>query len=267
MKAGYLIVLLVPFLMANETKRIEDIVSDITALRHAYETCENKLKTQNDRYDDLNKKLTVRNVEVEADQGSDLRTIELLKEEQNTLIKKNRSLIREAAQVNKRIKTLEQLVKDQRAHIASISTDSEVTQKPCLAADSNPFPKLLSKTNPASVIMVKKEISSLQDDTHVESKKIETKAVPKRKTTVTKSVSAPKSEFFKPSTYRLNQESAIYNAPQGENLGEWDAKTSFTSNEKWGEWTRITGYFIEGKWKSAGSKKLWIKTKFVTKRK
>ena len=269
MKFFYLVLVFAPLLMANETERIDDIVSDITKLRHAYEQCQSSLDQTQTNNASLVSKLKVRDVEAEAQEESVTRQIEDLRASKQALIQKNKAQAFELTQAKKRIKVLEQMVADQRAHIASFSPASKPMVKPCSCKDDNPFPKLLPKTAPQPEIVVKKQITKLTDDTHVESKKIV--QVPKKvEATVVKTTSptkkAPvtaKREYFNPTTFHLMQESHIFDAPEGKIVHTWEKKRSFTSNEKQGSWIRITGYFVDGKWRSAKREKLWIKQKAV----
>lgn len=253
-----IILFLSALLFSNETKRIEDIVNDITQLRQAYESCKSDLRLKKERYNALEKKMQVRGVEIDADQDALVRENEDLKVERDLLTKKTQEQARQLKSTQKRIATLEQLVNDQRTHIATISSSSTVTQKPCTPVDNNPFPKLLPKNANEQQIVVKKEVVALKDDTHVESKKVVSEKKEKQK--------AVRSEYFNPTTFHLKEESTIYNAPKGEPLDMWEVKTSFTSNERRGGWTRITGYFVEGKWRPSGRKKLWIESERVEKK-
>ncbi|MBU0632695.1 hypothetical protein KKA17_08615 [bacterium] len=64
--------------------------------------------------------------------------------------------------------------------------------------------------------------------------------------------------YFKATTYRLNSDSYIYDAPEGKRIEIWSKDTSFTSYIKKGEWIKITGYFIDKVWVSAKDKEMWI---------
>ncbi|HFU73951.1 MAG TPA: hypothetical protein ENK65_00195 [Helicobacteraceae bacterium] len=248
----------VPLVFANETKRIEDIVSDITQLRQAYEQCQNDLQGQNKSLHALTEKTQVQQVENDAEKNRATRIIEDYKVENALLLKREQKLQRELDTIKKRVASLEQLVKDQREHIASMSSNDTKVQTPCKTTNTNPFPKLLPKNAPEKKIVVTKEVTALKDDTHVASKTVIHAKEEKKVVAV--------SEFFDPTTFRLKEESNIFNAPHGKALKTWEAKTSFTSNEKRGAWTRITGYFVEGKWRPSGKNQFWIETKRIEKK-
>lgn len=65
--------------------------------------------------------------------------------------------------------------------------------------------------------------------------------------------------YYKATTYRLNSDTYIYDAPDGKKIEIWSKDTSFTSYIKKGEWIKITGYFIDKVWVSAKEKEIWVK--------
>lgn len=56
--------------------------------------------------------------------------------------------------------------------------------------------------------------------------------------------------FTAPKTYEITQKSAILDAPNGEKLFEFDAKTRFTSNYEDGDFVKLTGHFPTKSWQS-----------------
>ncbi len=72
-------------------------------------------------------------------------------------------------------------------------------------------------------------------------------------------------EFFKPTSFYLISESAIYDDINGQEIDTWVQSRSFTSNQKRDGWIKITGYFVDKKWRSA-KKSMWIKSTQVLKK-
>lgn len=64
--------------------------------------------------------------------------------------------------------------------------------------------------------------------------------------------------YFHATTYRLKDDSYIYDGPAGEKIEIWGKDTSFTSYIKKDGWIKITGYFINKRWVSAKDKEFWI---------
>lgn len=65
--------------------------------------------------------------------------------------------------------------------------------------------------------------------------------------------------YFKATTYRLKDNTYIYDGPNGKKTEIWEKNTSFTSYIKKGNWIKITGYFIDKVWVSAKDKEFWVK--------
>ena len=93
--------------------------------------------------------------------------------------------------------------------------------------DENPFPKLLLKRN--------------------------------------QKISKYKITYFKPSSFRVKNETFIYDKPNGKKVVKWEKNRSFTSNQKTQNWIKITGYFVDKKWRKA-TEPLWIKSTDVKQR-
>ena len=72
-------------------------------------------------------------------------------------------------------------------------------------------------------------------------------------------------EYFTASAFRLRHDAPIYNDVKGSVIATWEAKTSFTSNQRFGKWIKITGYFTNRVWHSA-EKELWVHSEDVIKR-
>lgn len=125
------------------------------------------------------------------------------------------------------------------------------TVKSC--KDDNPFPKLMPKDgktiNPHPVELE-----------HV----VKVSKIPQEKP-AEKSVKSKQVVSEKASSYRMKNETAVYDAINGKVVAIWEVKTSFTSNIEQGEWVKITGYFVNKKWKKS-TKSLWVRSKNTIKR-
>jgi len=120
-----------------------------------------------------------------------------------------------------------------------------VTKTVC--SDENTFPKLTmkeGKTQPSLVkpVVIKKEIKEKNID---KTQELQT--------------------TFKAGTFRLLDESDIYNSVNGDVLFTWEKGKSFTSGVMTQNWVKITGYFVDKKWTSA-TQALWIKKVNTKKR-
>ena len=62
----------------------------------------------------------------------------------------------------------------------------------------------------------------------------------------------------KPTTYRLKNDSKIYNRFDGAEIYLWEKDRTFTSNIKTQNYIKITGFFVNQVWQSA-EEELWIK--------
>ena len=63
---------------------------------------------------------------------------------------------------------------------------------------------------------------------------------------------------FKAATFRLNDDSIVYDSINGNKVDIWKKGACFTSNKKTNNWILVTGYFVNYKWQSS-KKKMWIK--------
>ena len=123
------------------------------------------------------------------------------------------------------------MLKDKDKIILSLKNKIKMKQntkivKKNICKDDNPFPDLIMKEKP--------NVSSKLQNT------LELKV----KST--------------PSTYRLNQDSIIYDDVNGKVVYNWENKTSFTSTKKTDNWLEVSGYFTDGKWAKA-TRNLWVK--------
>ena len=238
MKLLLVVLVLSLFLNADEMKRIEAIVNDITKLRGEYEGCQTEakiysmqLKDERDRnkiltqemnsFNDLYKKEIEYKNKIQKLENKIKMQKELLKIKENN----KKDLVIENVIVDK---TKE---KERKTLVIKEKTIENLVLVNC--EEPNPFPKLV----------MKKEF--LQDDE--------------------KELSVEKLERFKASAFRLNKNAMIYDKVNGEKIDEWSIDTSFTSSIRTQNWVRITGYFVDKVWEPA-SKELWIKSSDVIKR-
>ncbi|EDZ62541.1 hypothetical protein SMGD1_2804 [Sulfurimonas gotlandica GD1] len=232
MKAFLITLLLVSFLQADEMKRIESIVQDITKLRAQYEECKNN----------LNAKETLK-AEVAKPENNVLERSEYQKE-LKTQRQKNIILIAEvdyltesSANNEKMIKKYEKLLKTKENEILAL--------KKKLNSNKKTAPK---KTKPAEIC-----VKDIDDNPFP-------KLMPKENAPIIEEI-----EITKANTFRLNDDSQIYDSPNGKKIDSWTMNTSFTSNRKTKNWVKITGYFTDKKWKKA-QQEMWVKHSQVSKK-
>jgi len=259
----YLTFFLSVFAVANEISRMESIVQDIEKLRSNYTECmkerkatsTNKLLLTNDldeslkielaktkklleEYKTLLEKEKVKNTLL-VSQMDDLVKLQDVKSEKlatNEKSKKINENILEDKLKNEKVKNkslsdnlkakYENIIKNKDNIILSLKNKINNTKKPIImekeiCIDDNPFPNLMMKEN------IQKQASTDVLD-------------------------------FKTGTYRLNKESQIYDAIDGNVLFVWEDRSSFTTTKVTQEWIKITGYFIDKKWTKA-EKNLWVK--------
>jgi hypothetical protein len=248
-------------LNANEMKRIEAIVNDITKLRADYEECQRETKSYEMQLKDERDKNRILLQELNSFKNLYKREIEyknkILKLENQ--IKKQEKLLK-IKENSKKDLILNNVVieetkeKDKKTLVIKEKIVENIVLQKC--EEPNPFPKLV----------MKKEFS--KSDTKIEKpKKIEkVKEVPKiEKTVESKKIVEEKQERFKASAFRLNKDAIIYDALNGKKLDSWEKETSFTSSIKTQNWVKITGYFVDKVWMRS-PKEMWIKSSDVIKR-
>jgi len=226
---------------SDDIARVETIVNDIVELRKEYAQSQSELRVCKEELQSQKKKSK------DAIQNS-------INEEKEGYKKKILSLENEVKTLKNQIDNLENQIKSLKnkkvkpkvrvKEVVKEVVKKEVVQKIVKVKDNdNPFPNLLLK----------------KDD-----KKIKTIQKPKsvQKTKATKSF---KVTYFKPASFRLRKESAIYNRPNGKVIDQWEKKRSFTSNQKTQEWIKITGYFVDKKWRKA-KKEMWVRLSDVKQR-
>ena len=228
-------------LSGNEIERIESIVNDVTQLRQEYESCRQRLesadavalKSSEARFDAQRERYEAKIAILEA-------ALEKSQEEERMA---KRSLDHASLQVSQ----LNQLVSEQKCHIAAlngaaVSKPKPVTVEPAaqtVCPDVNPFPKLLMKERAAKA--EKQPVKTVEAE-------------------------AGDTLYFEASPFRLKADADIYDAPGGNIVAHWEERTSFTSNQKRNGWIRITGYFVEKKWRPSGEESLWVEETLARRR-
>ena len=235
MKYIYLTFFVSVFAMANEISRMESIVEDIEKLRSNYTECMKELVLKTDvessANDELKKmrklmeeyKVLLEEEKVKNTLGVSQKNEKLILDEKSNKIKEN--ILEVKLKDDLKIK-YEKIIKDKDTIIVSLKNQIKNTKKPTMlkkeiCEDENPFPSLIMKENKEEKISA----ATLN---------------------------------LKVGTYRLNQESEIYDAIDGNILFTWGDKSSFTTTEVTQDWIKISGYFIDKKWTKA-EKNLWVK--------
>lgn len=237
---------------ADEMQRIENIVNDISKLRVEYDECKTALKEQNgvtfkavEYKDKDNTKKYETLIQSEKVKNSKLaEEISSLKEKNST----NDSLKKEIVRLEAVIKNQENTIQTKEKFINDLEsqkntkekivfkeklvTQTVVCKKP---ENTNVFPKLEMKENS---VVKKIETPSIIEETVIE---------------------------VEAGVYRLNNDSTIYDAINGNETFYWEKERSFTSNFKSENWVKITGYFTDKQWHPS-EKELWIMLKEVIKR-
>ena len=231
-------------LYSSEIDRIEAIVEDIENLRSEYVLCQtalnqvplkssdNKklqlLQRENQEYSDkLNKEKNTNKI-----LSSKIDLLEKDKNKEKLLkdIKELKSLLlAKENRINNLDKTIKDLDKNRQKMNNSLSLLQKSSQKKAIVCeDDNVFPPLVMKDG----------------------------------------INISKSEKVKvvlAGSFRLNKESYIYNAIDGEIVQQWENRRTFTSNIMSENWIKITGYFVDKVWQKA-IKELWIKKENISKR-
>lgn len=244
-----LIVLILGFsLNADEMKRIEAIVEDITKLRAEYNGCKTESKIYALQLKDERDKNKILDQEINSFKNLYKREIEY-----KNKIKK----------LENKIKVQDKLLKSKETYKKDLDIDKNIItktkekEKKTLKTKENTLESIVlvncEEPNPFPKLRMKKEF--------VQADKKSKKVLKVKKSVVVKE----KIEKFKASTFRLNKDSTIYEGIDGKVLDKWSIDTSFTSSIKTQNWIKITGYFIDKVWLRS-SKDMWIKLPNATKR-
>ena len=253
MKLLLVVLILSLSLNANEMKRIEAIVSDISKLRSEYEGCQTEakiyalqLKDERDRnkilIQEINSFENLYKHEIEYKNKILKLENKIKKQEKLLKVKENSKkylIIKDKPIVKIKEKKKKNLVIKEKSIKNLVLINCE---------EPNPFPKLV----------MKKEFLQKESVVKKELPKIKKIVKPKRE-------EVEKLQRFKASAFRLNKNATIYDKLNGKKLYEWEKGTSFTSSIKTQNWIKITGYFIDKAWVRS-SKEMWLKASDATKR-
>lgn len=221
---------------AQDIDRVDTLVNDISKLRESSVDCKNKIDTSSG--EELKRyKALVKN---EKDKNN------ILLKEISSLEKLNKKLNANSKNSEKSDKSSVKLLKDKDLKILALQKEQKI--------------KIEAKD---------KEIKSLKNQIKISKneKKEVTKAVKKPKP-VMKSIKNPvvlASKTNSANTYRLKNESSIYDAISGKKIDTWEKETSFTSSVQKNSWIKITGYFVDKQWQKS-QKELWVKKADAFKR-
>ncbi len=257
-----LILLIFAFsLNANEMKRIEAILSDITKLRAEYEGCQTEVKTYGLQLKDENDKNKILLQELNSFKNLYKREIEY---KNKILILQNR-----IKKQDKLLKVKEITKKDLKVKTKPITKTKE-KMKETLVIKEKVIENIIlvncEEPNPFPILVMKKEFLKEEKKNKKIKKLIKTEKIEKVKEPIEpKKIVEEKLENFKASAFRLSKDAVIYDKVNGKKVDEWSVDTSFTSSVKTQNWVKITGYFVDRAWMPS-SKELWIKTSAVIKR-
>lgn len=254
-------------LNADEMKRIEAIVNDITKLRAEYEKCQIEAKTYSLQLKDERDKNKILLQEINSFKNLYKRELEYknkililknkIKEQDKLLIIKENTK-KSTKKVNKPV--IKAKEKEVKTLVIKEKSIENIVLFQC--EEPNPFPKLVMKKEfIKSNNKIKKPIKSIKKK-EVIKKKVISKT---EKVVEPKKIAVEKLERFKASAFRLNKDAPVYDAVNGEKLYEWEKGTSFTSSIKTQNWIKITGYFIDKAWVRS-SKEMWLKASDTIKR-
>ena len=236
-------IVLVTLSYADETQRIEAIVKDITNLRTDYGKCMSELKA----YKKSSK----------ASKVSDCSKYKKELKKHRVLAKKYKKVLDQAIKQNTKLISKLAKYKEFDSILKVSAQDNLPTDVKTLQRELKKY-KLLLKIRD-------KKIKRLQSGNSASFDTAEN-TIPKllMKDKYRDEI-ASKIETFKPSSFRLKQNSEIFDAPNANVVANWKQNRSFTSNQKIGNWIKITGYFINKKWQKAQNE-MWIEKDKTIKR-
>jgi myosin heavy subunit len=229
----------------NTFKRSKNNKDELSKLKKELLSVQEELKISQDTNRGLEQKLKhVDRVQIKELQDS------ADKEKCRLLSNENKQLEKELQEIKTKTASLEKKCVPKTMTKVKKITKRVESKSVCL--DENPFPQLMMKEE--------KEIAPVTPKKRL----IDKEEVPN---SLEETVSEDVEEVIleKGRTYRLKQESAVYDSPDGKVIAIWENKTSFTSNVYKGKWIKITGYFVNMKWKKS-TDEMWIKEKDTIKR-
>jgi myosin heavy subunit len=229
----------------NTLKRSKSSKEELSKLKKELLSAQAELKRSQDTNRALEQKLKHADaVQTKEPQDS------LYKEKYDLLSNEKRQLEKELLAIKAKADSLEKKCVPKTITKVKKITKRVETKGVCL--DDNPFPQLMmkeEKTNSSS--QPKKRLVDKEEAPN----------------SLEESMIDDDEEIIleKGLTYRLKQESAVYDAPKGKVIAVWEEKTSFTSNIYKGKWIKITGYFVNMKWRKS-TEEMWVKAKDALKR-
>lgn len=264
MKIAVICLAIVSILGADEINRMESIVEDISSLRKNYEQCQKELESKN--LQNIAPKIEVKKERISTCQKEKLELKnykQLLKQEQN----KNQVLTQKvelATKENSNITKMDKIILELRKELENKN-------------------KLL-KNKEKEIVSLKNDFSKNREIETVSLKSVKNETAPKKRVVVkvckdensfpklmmkdsTSNNSVKNENIYKikPTTFRLKENSNIYNSIDGQKVDEWEKNSSFTSNIRSNGWIKITGYFVNRIWQKS-SKELWVESKNVIQR-
>ena len=241
----FIIVFLTLFsLQADELKRIESIINDITKLRAENEECQNALVSKG-----ILKVQTIK----ENDCRNHEENIKILKVK-NTLLEKK--LQEQMKKCKEQTKILQNTINNIKIYKKQVKVkDNEIKTL------KNKLVLLQKNTKNGLKVVIKEVVKEVikEKKIYLKDNNIFPVLIPKNKDNKKQNFKEKElTKKTKPTTYRLKNNSKIYNKFNGNKIYIWEKNTSFTSNVKTQNYIKITGFFIDKKWKKA-KEELWIK--------
>ena len=243
MKFLLVTLLIITFTYAEEIDRIDSLVNDINTLRENSSDCKSKVDTGSVE------KLKQYKVLLKSEKDKN----NILLKEIGSLEKLNKKLNTSSINSDKSDKSSVKLLKDKDLKILSLQSE----QKRRLESKDKEIQSLKNQIKISKNKQKVLEKSIENQKVSVVKPKIITKTKKKPVVTVSKNTHA--------GTYRLKNESTIYNAISGEKIDTWEKDTSFTSSIQKDNWIKITGYFVDKKWQKS-QKEIWVKKADAFKR-
>ncbi len=156
--------------------------------------------------------------------------------------------------------------KDLKKELQALKTKTASLEKKCIPKTITKVKKVTKRAEPKRVCLDDNPFPQLM----MKEEKINRSTQPKKRlldkeeapNSLEESMSEDAQEVILETgrTYRLKQESAVYDRPGGKVIAVWEKKTSFTSNIYKGKWIKITGHFVNMQWRKS-AEEMWVKAK------
>ncbi|QSZ41691.1 hypothetical protein GJV85_06085 [Sulfurimonas aquatica] len=220
---------------ADEIQRIESIVKDISKLRSDYVKCQDELDLCSLKLKDETQKNIILQDELKL---------------YSNFSKKEKEFRNEIDSLKKRLKEATKALKTKEIENKNL----------LLSMNENNISS--ENSNNCFKIQTNEDENKFPDLEMKEKYKQEKQKNVKMQTAQKKDA---KIIVFTPSAFRLNKDADIYDAIDGNKIGKWEKRTSFTSNQKTDSWVKVTGYFIDKVW-GPSKKEIWVKASDVMQR-